>query len=128
MKMAMIGGRTSTVGFRALGVDTYTVLKPADAREVWAGMPPEEYAVVFVTEPIYRILKDDIEGAAGQPLPVVTVIPGVAGRTGWSEKDMKRLVEKAIGADIVTMERGGELAEGQPDQKENGWPRISRER
>jgi V/A-type H+-transporting ATPase subunit F len=104
MKIAMIGGKTSTMGFRALGVDTFEVLKPADAPSSWRQMKLEDYAVVFVTEPVYQVLKQDIEALPLAGLPIVTVIPSVAGSKGTGYDNVRRLVERAVGTDVMARE------------------------
>lgn len=104
MKVGMIGGKTSTIGFRALGVETYPVPKPTDAHEVWEKINPGEFGIIFVTEPVYEVLKDRIQESRKVRLPVITVIPAVAGSTGVGRSQVKKLVEKAVGTDIMTKE------------------------
>lgn len=100
----MIGGRTSTAGFQALGVDAFVVRRPAEAAEVWARMNPSDYSIIFVTEPVYPALKDEIAALDERKLPVITVLPSVAGSKGSGEKELKKLVERAVGAEIVILE------------------------
>jgi V/A-type H+-transporting ATPase subunit F len=99
--VAMVGGKTSTIGFRALGVDTYTVVRPEEAGEVWEKVPLEKYAVVFVTEPIYERLREsiDLHREKGR-LPVITVIPSVAVSEGRGMEEIRGKVERAVGIDI----------------------------
>ena len=101
MKVGMIGGRTSTLGFGALGVDTFAVPRPEDAPEVWRLVDPSEYAVLFVTEPIYDVLREELEAVSRQPMPVITVIPAVTGGGGTGLKELKVLVERAVGTDVL---------------------------
>lgn len=103
-KVAFVGGRTSTVGFRAIGLDTYTVDHPENAEKVWDRIQMDNYGIIFITEPIYDQLKErlkqrDIEGVK---LPVVTVVPAISGskRTGFRE--IKEMVEKAVGIDLFS--------------------------
>lgn len=100
--VAMIGGKTSTIGFRALGVDTYTVVFPENAEEVWEEIPLDRYAVIFVTEPIYEKLAERIEDFVQEKrdLPVITVMPSVAVSEEVGIKDIRQRVEKAVGVDM----------------------------
>jgi V/A-type H+-transporting ATPase subunit F len=104
LKIAMIGGKTSTLGFRSLGVDTFEVRVPSDAPDSWAKIRLEEYAVVFVTEPVYAVLRQDIEALPQGSLPVVTIIPSVLGATGIGYENVRRLVERAVGTDVMARE------------------------
>lgn len=100
--VAMVGGKTSTIGFRALGVDTYTVVRLEDAGEVWREVPLDEYAVVFITEPVYERLTPEIAAFMEEEegLPVITVLPSVAVSEERGIKEIRERVEKAVGMDI----------------------------
>ncbi|MDY6796459.1 MAG: V-type ATP synthase subunit F [Actinomycetota bacterium] len=100
--VAMVGGKTSTIGFRALGVDTYTVVHPDNAEEIWEEVPLEKYAVVFITEPIYERVAQRIADfrEEGSRLPVITVLPSVAVSEERGIMEIKDKVEKAVGLDI----------------------------
>jgi len=100
--VAMVGGKTSTIGFRALGVDTYTVVHPDESEEVWDGVPLEKYAVVFVTEPVFERIALRVAAymEEGGRLPVITVLPSVAVSEEWGIRDIRKRVVKAVGIDI----------------------------
>jgi vacuolar-type H+-ATPase subunit F/Vma7 len=101
LKVAMVGGRTSTIGFKAIGVEPYIAAVPEDGPAVWESLPLEKYALVMITEPVYRFLREryaDFPGHEG--LPVVLVIPAVTGSLGIGRADIKKRVEKAVGAII----------------------------
>jgi vacuolar-type H+-ATPase subunit F/Vma7 len=101
MKVAMIGGRTSTAGFKALGVETYVAAAPEDGPAVWRTVPLERYGVIMVTEPVYQRLREEMPGfPAHEGLPVILVIPAVTGSLGIGRADIKNRVEKAVGAVI----------------------------
>ncbi len=101
MKVAMIGGKTSTIGFRALGVETFAVHRPEDSLEVWSDIRPAEYAIIFMTEPIYEVLRREVDELREEKLPVVTVIPAVVGSMEVGMEETRALVEKAVGADVL---------------------------
>lgn len=100
MKIGIMGGKTSTVGFRALGLNIYPVEKPEDAPRMWKKIAFDELAILFVTEPVYEHLKPEIEAIRERALPVVTVIPAVSGRRGDASDSLRDLVRKAIGSDL----------------------------
>lgn len=101
MKVAMIGGKTSIMGFKALGVETFAVPRLEDSQEVWQDVRPAEYAIIFMTEPIYEVLQQEIDELREKRLPVVTVIPAVAGSRELGMEETRALVEKAVGADVL---------------------------
>jgi len=101
MKVGMLGGRTSILGFRALGVDTFTVPRPQDAPGVFSGIDLAGYVVLFVTEPVYEVLKKEPGALEERELPVITVIPAVTSEGGVGLRELKALVERAVGTDVL---------------------------
>ncbi len=103
-KLAILGAKTSCLGFRAVGLDAYIGKVPEDAPDLWAGIPKADYAIVFVTEPFYEVLLAAEPGFPPRDEPVVIVIPAVIGSRGLGTAIVKSMVEKAVGADIVVHE------------------------
>jgi vacuolar-type H+-ATPase subunit F/Vma7 len=98
LKVAMLGGRTSSVGLKAVGVEPYVVAVPEEGPATWESIPLERYAVVLVTEPVYEKLRESIpDFPAHEGLPVVLVIPAVTGSSGIGGSGVKKKVEKAVG-------------------------------
>ncbi len=98
-KIAVVGDIDSIYGFASIGFDTYPVGSESEAlstvRRIW-----QEYAVIYVTEAYFEILRDDID-KKDAPLPVITPIPGVKDNTGEGVNSVKRFVEQAVGSDIL---------------------------
>ncbi|NLG80445.1 MAG: V-type ATP synthase subunit F [Firmicutes bacterium] len=105
-KFAAVGEEEAVFGFRALGVDVFIVKHEDDAASVLQEARKGGYAVIFVTEQVAKAVPDVIEGFQDAPLPAVLIIPGVGGSLGLASQRMKRIVEKAVGADILFQERG----------------------
>ncbi len=103
-KLAIMGGKTSCLGFRAIGLDAYIANVPEDAPELWKSIPRADYAIIFVTEPLYEVLVQAEPGWPPRTEPVVIVIPAVAGSRGLGVATVKTMVEKAVGADITVYE------------------------
>lgn len=101
-KVAIIGDKTSVLGFKALGLDTYPVVKPEDARDIWPQIKEREYGVIFVTEPVYIVMEDLFQEVAEQIAPAVTILPATTGGTGIGMKRIKKIIERAVGADILS--------------------------
>lgn len=101
LKVAMIGGRTSTLGFKAVGVETYIAPLPEDGPRIWREMDLRRYAVIMVTEPVFEVLHREIPGfPPHEGLPVILVIPAVTGSREMAAARMRERVQKAVGADL----------------------------
>ncbi len=104
MKMAIVGDETATAGFKALGLDAFTVTEPARAPEVWNAVDPDEYSIIFITEPEYRALSAELEHLRTRIYPVVTVLPSVGGGRNAGRDELRGLVERAVGTDVMFRE------------------------
>ena len=51
-KIAIIGDRDSILGFKALGISVFPVMKKEEALEILPKLVEEEYAAIFITENI----------------------------------------------------------------------------
>ncbi|MGE5573523.1 MAG: V-type ATP synthase subunit F [Bacteroidota bacterium] len=105
-RFAAVGEEETVFGFRALGVDVFIVGREDDAASVLQEARKGGYAGIFVTEQVAKAVPDVIEGFGGAPLPAVLIILGVGGSLGLASQRMKKIVEKAVGADILFQERG----------------------
>ncbi len=100
-KIAAIGDRASVYGFAALGLDTYFVTEPDEAKKLLRRLEGEDVAVIYITERLASLIGDELERISCAPLPAVIPIPGVYGNTGMGMKAVKESVIKAVGSDIV---------------------------
>jgi V/A-type H+-transporting ATPase subunit F len=99
--IAMVGGRDSVMGFRALGLDAYPVTDAAQAAAAFDECVKRGYAAIFVTEGFAPGLAPRMRALASRPLPAVIVIPEGQESTGAGLAKLRATVEKAIGADIL---------------------------
>lgn len=99
--MAAIGDRASVYGFAALGLDTYYVTAADEAKRLIRRLENENCAVIYITEQLAEIIKDELERLNEAPLPAVIPIPGVYGNTGMGMRAVNESVIKAVGSDIV---------------------------
>ena len=100
-KIAVLGERDSIYGFAALGLDIFSVSGREEAAKAFKALTQGAYAVVYVTEETQQLLADEIEKHAGALLPAVIPIPGVSGNTGAGMRRVKKMVEQAVGSDII---------------------------
>jgi len=105
-KIAVIGDRDSVVGFRSLGLDVFAVYNTDEAAICVDTLAKEDYAVLFVTENMAEGLENIIMKYRDSVFPIITLIPGNQGARGIGMQDLKRSVEKAVGADILFGKEG----------------------
>jgi len=112
-KIAIIGSAEAVAGFALLGVDIVPVSGSEEAVEqlmrLKKDMTPDEqgidrntYAIVFITEDLSSGLSpDDEKKLAKGALPAIMPIPSHRGSTGYGMQRLKRIVERAVGSDIL---------------------------
>lgn len=103
-RIAIVGDATSVAGFRPLGLAVYAVERAEEARGLWETLAGGEYAVVFVTEPVYGAIADLAAEIADRPVPAVTVIPGVGSPGGVGEAKLAAAIERALGTKLPMWE------------------------
>lgn len=99
--IAVIGDPSSVMGFKALGLDVHTVETVPAAREALHRLAKENCAVIYITEALAKDLDADIARYKDAPTPAVILIPGKEGSLGIGMTNLKRSVERAVGADIL---------------------------
>lgn len=112
-RIAIVGNRETVKGFALLGVDVKAVEGSSDALatlwELKRSMATDEhgterpaYAIIFVTEDILKdtSLEEQKKLAKGA-LPAIIPLPTHLGSTGFGMSRLKRIVERAIGSDIL---------------------------
>lgn len=112
-KIAIVGSAEAVAGFALLGVDIVPVSAPEEAVEqlmrLKRDMTPDEkgvernsYAIVFITEDLSSGLSpDDEKKLAKGALPAIIPIPSHRGSSGYGMQRLKRIVERAVGSDIL---------------------------
>lgn len=99
--IAVIGDWASVMGFRALGLDTYPVTGPEEARRTIHELEKTDCAVIYLTETLAQDLPDVLDRCKDQIQPAVILIPGREGAFGIGRDMLQRAVERAVGADIL---------------------------
>ncbi|MDP3014120.1 MAG: V-type ATP synthase subunit F [Candidatus Subteraquimicrobiales bacterium] len=101
-KMAIVGDKTSVLGFKALGLDSYPIFEKGQARNLWLSLLKKDYGAIFLTEEIYEEIKDLLVLVSEEIKPSVLIIPAITGSTGLGLKRIKGIIEKAVGIDILS--------------------------
>ena len=100
-KIAVLGDRDSVLGFKALGLDVFPAETVDEAKDTLNQLAKEEYAVVYLTEQYARYMDAELERYKTRLTPAVILIPGKEGPLGIGMANVKKSVERAVGADIL---------------------------
>ncbi len=101
-KIGIIGRRDAVQGFMALGFAVREADSTADAaRELHAMAKSQEYGVIFITENFATELEEEMAKYRDLPIPAIVSIPGQEGSMGYGINNLRRAVERAVGADIL---------------------------
>jgi V/A-type H+-transporting ATPase subunit F len=100
-KIAVLGDKDSVLGFKALGLDVFPVESVDQARSTLHRLAKEDYAVVYLTEQLARYMEDELNRYKDELTPAIILIPGKEGSLGIGMANVKKSVERAVGADIL---------------------------
>ncbi|MBO5842482.1 MAG: V-type ATP synthase subunit F [Clostridia bacterium] len=104
-KIGMIGERDSVIGFMALGFAVHEAEDVDGARALLHTLAKNsEYAIIYIVENYAIALAEDIAKYKDAPTPAIICIPGKSGTTGYGLAQVKKAVERAVGADILFKE------------------------
>lgn len=101
MKIGILGEKKSVLAFRALGVNVFGVANTDELLKAKEEIKKDDFAIIFITEDIASAYPKEIESFYQETLPAVLVIPGVRGSLGLGKEGLKKIVERALGSDIL---------------------------
>ena len=100
-RIAVLGDRDSVLGFKALGLDVYPAETAEEARPILHRLAREDTAILYLTEQLAAGLEAEIARYKDALTPAIILIPGKAGSLGIGLANVKKSVERAVGADIL---------------------------
>ena len=100
-KIAVLGDKDSVLGFKALGLSVYPAGSAEEARAIVHRLAKENCAVIYVTEQFAVQLETDIAKYKDALTPAIILIPGKEGSMGVGMSNIRKAVERAVGADIL---------------------------
>ena len=100
-KIAALGDRDSVLGFKALGLDVFPAENVEQAKEILHRLAKENYAVIYLTEQFASHMEAEVSRYKDELTPAIILIPGKEGSLGIGMANVKRAVERAVGADIL---------------------------
>lgn len=103
LKIAVIGGRETVMGFKALGLDAYPVTDAAEAKKVLRSLTrdSEDHAIIYIEENLAVELQSEINAFKDSPTPAIILIPGREGPLGLGQSALNAAVERAVGTNIL---------------------------
>ncbi|MGE5550287.1 MAG: V-type ATP synthase subunit F [Bacteroidota bacterium] len=106
-KIGLIGEESDIRAFRALGLDLFPVADPAEVGGILPRLiKSREYGIILITEAVGEAARGIVEEAAGQALPSLVFIPGSQGSRGFARERLRKIVERAVGVDILAGKEG----------------------
>ena len=100
-RIAVLGDRDSVLGFKALGLDVYPAETAEEARPILHRLAREDTAILYLTEQLAAGLEAEIARYKDALTPASILIPDKAGSLGIGMANVKKSVERAVGADIL---------------------------
>ena len=103
LKIAVVGGAETVIGFKALGLEACPVANAEEARETLRRLTrdSEDYAIIYIEENLASELQREIDRYKDTPKPAIILIPGREGSLGLGQSALKAAVERAVGSDIL---------------------------
>ena len=100
-KIGVIGDRESVLGFKAVGLEVFPCDQADEAKKVLKKIAKEDYAIIYVTEKLFQNLGEEVDHYIDSKIPAIIPIPGKEGSMGIGMSNVKKAVERAVGADIL---------------------------
>ena len=103
LKIAVIGGRETVMGFKALGLEAVAVENAQEGLAALRKLTREsaDYAIIYIEENLAENLTDEIDRYKDLPKPAIILIPGREGSNGLGMNALNAAVERAIGTNIL---------------------------
>ena len=103
LKIAVIGGQETVMGFKALGLEACPAANAGEARQILRTLTSEgsEYAIIYIEEGLAAELRNEIDRFKDSPVPAIILIPGRDGSAGLGLSALQSAVERAVGTNIL---------------------------
>ena len=103
LKIAVIGGRETVMGFKALGLETCPAADAAEAAQALRSLTREsdDYAIIYIEENLAQQLGHEIDKFKDRATPAIILIPGREGSIGLGQSALRAAVERAVGTNIL---------------------------
>lgn len=100
-KVCAIGDFDSMLGFNAMGLDVFPCTTVEEARRTLHKAARGKFAIVIITENFARDMQEDMNRYKDERLPAIVPIPGMDGNYGVGMGNLKKSIQRAVGADLI---------------------------
>ncbi|MCR5135988.1 MAG: V-type ATP synthase subunit F [Oscillospiraceae bacterium] len=103
LKIAVIGGKDTVIGFKAVGLEACPASTVEEARQALRDLTKEgsDYAIIYIEEKLAQSLQHEIDRFKDSPAPAIILIPGREGSMGLGRQALRDAVERAVGTNIL---------------------------
>jgi V/A-type H+-transporting ATPase subunit F len=101
-KIAIVGKKDVYLGFKALGLTVCDARTPQAAERAILDLQEQGFSIIFVSETLARELGPLLDRFSRQSTPAVVMIPDNTGSLGVARERTRRLVERAVGIDVLS--------------------------
>lgn len=101
-KIAIVGKKDVYLGFKALGVTVRDARTPQAAEAAVLDLVSQGFSIIFLSESLAQELGALLDRFSRQPAPAIVMIPDNTGSLGIARERIRRLVERAVGIDILS--------------------------
>jgi|FaiFalDrversion3_1042247.scaffolds.fasta_scaffold58621_1 V/A-type H+-transporting ATPase subunit F len=101
-KIAIVGKKDVYAGFKALGVTVRHAQTPQAAEQAVLELASQGFSIIFISEGLARELGTLFERFRKSPTPAIVMIPDNMGSLGVARERIRKLVERAVGIDILS--------------------------
>lgn len=99
-KIAMMGDKKSLSMYRPAGFSLYMPKSEGDVKKIIDELQEQQYAIIFVTEQVYRMAKETIQKFDNSFLPAIILLPGFGEDGEEGLRRMNELIENAVGMKV----------------------------
>ncbi len=103
LKIAVIGGSDTVIGFRAVGLEACPASNAAEALQALRSLTQEGSgtAIIYIEEKLAQQIPHEIDRFKDSPSPAIILIPGREGSLGLGQNALRAAVERAVGTNIL---------------------------
>lgn len=101
LSVAVVGERSSVLGFRALGLEVYAVGLAAEAEGIVRKLAQNGCGVIFLTETLAGQLPAALMQGQGALYPAVIPIMGRDGVRGFGSAALQNNIRRAVGTALM---------------------------
>ncbi|MFH0926874.1 MAG: V-type ATP synthase subunit F [bacterium] len=102
-KIAALGERDALLCFKALGVEIFPVTIPEEGiNKLKTLLTDLQYGIILISESIAKDFSSEINQLRQKTEVIILVIPGYKGSLNTSLMEIKKLIERAVGIDLIS--------------------------